>query len=162
MSAAHAPFDTEIEILLIEDDVSDADLTVRELGRHHFTHRVHVIGDGAEALDFIFCRGAYAGRSFACPPKVILLDMKLPRVDGLQILAAVKKDQRTRAIPVVIMTASNQQRDLLDSYHLGVNAFIEKPTDLDAFRDVVERVATFWLAVNRGPPAGGGLPAGAR
>src|SRR5688500_757628 len=98
--------ETEIEILLVEDNASDAELAVRELRRHKFANRIHVIGDGAEALDFIFCRGAYANRSFTHPPKVILLDMKLPKVDGLQVLRAIKGDPSTRAIPVVIMTSS--------------------------------------------------------
>ena len=153
-SAIEAPVEIEarIELLLVEDNLSDAELAVRELRRHKFANTIHVIGDGAEALDFIFCRDAYAGRSFSCPPKVILLDLKLPKVDGLEILAAMKKDPRTRTIPVVIMTSSAEQRDVVESYHLGVNAFIQKPVDYDAFRQVIESVGVFWLAVNRPPP----------
>lgn len=146
------PLDAEIEILLIEDNASDSELAVRELRRHKFANRIHVIADGAEALDFIFCRGRYEGRSFSRPPKVILLDLKLPKVDGLEVLAALKKDQRTRAIPVVVMTSSNEQRDLVNSYQLGVNAFIQKPVHFDAFSQVIERVGMFWLAINRAPP----------
>ena len=143
---------TELDILLVEDDPADAELAVRELRRHKFANKIHVIGDGAEALDFIFCRGAYRSRSLSSPPKVILLDMKLPRVDGLQILKAIKGDALTRAIPVVIMTSSSEQRDVIDSYQLGVNAFIQKPVDFDEFRRVIERVGMFWLAVNHPPP----------
>jgi CheY-like chemotaxis protein len=154
MTAHTVPLDmeTEVEILLIEDNPSDAELAVRELRRHKFANRIHVIGDGAEALEFIFCRGAYEHRAFSRPPKVILLDMKLPKVDGLQVLKAIKGDARTRAIPVVIMTSSSEQRDVVESYKLGVNAFIQKPVDFDDFRRVIERVGMFWLAVNRAPP----------
>jgi two-component system response regulator len=142
----------EIEVLLVEDNPSDAELAVRELRRHKMANRIHVIGDGAEALDFIFCRAQYSDRSFTRPPKVILLDVKLPKVDGLEILRQVKNDPRTRAIPVVIMTSSSEQRDLIQSYNLGVNAFIQKPVDFDEFRRVIEHVGMFWLAVNRSPP----------
>lgn len=144
--------EAEIDILLVEDNLSDAELAVRELRKHKFANRIHVIGDGAEALDFIFCRGLYANRSFLHPPKVILLDVKLPKVDGLQILAAMKQDARTRAIPVVIMTSSSEQKDLVESYKTGANAFIQKPVDFDAFRRVIEQVGMFWLAVNKAPP----------
>jgi two-component system response regulator len=144
--------ETEIEILLIEDNTSDAELAVRELRRHKFANHIHVIGDGAEALDFIFCRGTYQSRSFSRPPKVILLDMKLPKVTGLEILRAIKGDVRTQSTPVVMMTSSSEQRDLIESYKLGVNAFIQKPVDFDEFRRVIEQVGMFWLAVNRAPP----------
>lgn len=152
MTAETVKMDTEVEILLVEDDASDAELAVRELRRHKFANTIHVIGDGAEALDFIFCRGAYHDRAFSRPPKVILLDMKLPKLDGLQVLTAIKGDARTRAIPVVIMTSSSEQRDLIESYKMGVNAFIQKPVDYDDFRRVIERVGMFWLAVNKAPP----------
>jgi two-component system response regulator len=152
MTAKVVRMETEIEILLIEDNSSDAELAVRELRRHKFANRIHVIDDGAQALDFIFCRGDYRSRSFSRPPKVILLDMKLPKMDGLQILAAIREDPRTRAIPVVIMTSSSEQKDLIESYKIGVNAFIQKPVDFDDFRRVIERVGMFWLAVNQAPP----------
>jgi two-component system, response regulator len=144
--------EAEIEILLVEDDSSDAELAVRELRRHKFAKRIHVIGDGAEALDFVFCRGTHRQRSFARPPKVILLDVKLPKIDGLAVLKAIKSNPRTRAMPVVIMTSSNEQRDLIESYQLGVNAFIQKPVDFDDFRRVIEQVGKFWLGINKAPP----------
>lgn len=144
--------DTEIDILLVEDNSSDAELAIRELRRHKFANRIHTVSDGVQALDFIFCRGEYQRRSFSCPPKVVLLDVKLPKIGGLQVLAAMKQDGRTRAIPVVIMTSSSEQRDLIESYQLGVNAFIQKPVDFDAFRQVIESVGMFWLAVNKAPP----------
>lgn len=144
--------DVEIDILLVEDNPSDAELAVRELRRHKFANRIHTIGDGAEAMDFVFCRGEYRNRSFLRPPKVVLLDVKLPKIDGLQVLAAMKKDPRTRTIPIVIMTSSAEQRDLIESYKLGVNAFIQKPVDFEAFRQVIESVGMFWLAVNKAPP----------
>jgi len=143
---------TEIEILLVEDNDSDAELAVRELRRHKFANRIVVLGDGAEALDFVFCRGAYQDRSFTHPPKLILLDVKLPKVDGLQVLAAIKKDPRTRAIPVVIMTSSSQERDLVEGYKLGVNAYIQKPVGFEEFRIAIERMGMFWIAVNKPPP----------
>jgi len=125
---------------------------VRELRRHKFANRILTVHDGAEALDFVFCRGEYSTRSFARPPKVVLLDVKLPKLDGLQVLAVMKQDPRTKAIPVVIMTSSAEQRDLIESYKLGVNAFIQKPVDFEAFRRVIESVGMFWLAVNKAPP----------
>jgi two-component system, response regulator len=152
MTTALVLVESEIDVLIVEDDASDAELTVRELRRRKFANRIHVIGDGAEALDFIFCRGTYHNRSFSAPPKVILLDMKLPKVDGLAILRAIKEDPRTRATPVVVMTSSSEQRELIESYQLGVNAFITKPVDFDDFRRVIERVGMFWLAVNQAPP----------
>jgi CheY-like chemotaxis protein len=144
--------ETESELLLVEDNPSDAELAVRELRRNKLANKIHVITDGAEALDLVFCRGAYQSRSFSRPPQVILLDMKLPKVDGLQVLTAIKTDPRTRAIPVVILTSSAEQRDLIESYKMGVNAFIQKPVDFDDFRKVIERVGMFWLAVNKAPP----------
>ena len=152
MTAAAIPLDAEIDILLVEDNPSDAELAVRELRRHKFANTIHLICDGAEAMDFIFCRGAYQHRSFSRPPKLILLDMKLPKVSGLEILKAIKGDPRTRATPVVILTSSSEQRDLVESYQIGVNAFIQKPVGFDDFRRVVEQVGMFWLAVNQAPP----------
>lgn len=143
---------TEIEILLVDDDPSDVALTVHELRRHKLANNLKVAEDGAEALEIIFCRGKHAERDFHHPPKVILLDLKLPKVDGLEVLKALRSDPRTKAIPVVIMTSSREQRDIVESYKLGVNAYIQKPVDFDEFRSTVERLGMFWLVVNAPPP----------
>src|ERR1700682_5871935 len=108
----------EIEILLVDDNASDVELTVRALRRHNLANRIHVAQDGQEALDFLFCRGSHSGRSFASPPKVVFLDLKMPKVDGIEVLRAIRSDSRTRAIPVVILTSSKEQRDVVESYKL--------------------------------------------
>jgi two-component system, response regulator len=142
----------EIEILLVDDNASDVELTVRALRRHKLANSIHVAEDGQLALDFVFCRGAYAGRSFASPPKVIFLDLKMPKVDGIEVLRAIRADERTRAIPVVILTSSKEQRDIVEGYRLGVNAYIQKPVDFEEFRRVIEQMGLFWLVVNQPPP----------
>src|SRR5713101_6705254 len=143
----------EIEILLADDSPSDVELTVRELRRHKLANHIQVAEDGQEALDFIFCRGPFKDRSFAQPPRVILLDLKMPKVDGIEVLRAIRSDERTKAIPVVILTSSKEQRDVIDGYKLGVNAYVQKPVDFDDFRNAIARVGLFWLAVNEPPPA---------
>ena len=144
----------EIEILLADDSPADVELTVRELRRHKLANHIHVAEDGQEALDFIFCRGPFKNRSFAQPPRVILLDLKMPKVDGIEVLRAIRSDERTRAIPVVILTSSREQRDVIEGYKLGVNAYIQKPVDFDEFRKVIEQIGMFWLVVNEAPPPG--------
>jgi CheY-like chemotaxis protein len=114
--------------------------------------QVCVARDVEEALDFIFCRGPYAHRSFQSPPQLILLDLKLPKVEGLEVLRIVKSDPRSKAIPVVVMTSSSEERDLVDSYRLGVNAYVQKPVDFDQFRSVVKELGLFWLVINQLPP----------
>jgi CheY-like chemotaxis protein len=112
-----------------------------------------VVRDGEEALDFIFCRNAYAHRRFQNPPKVVLLDLKLPKVDGLEVLRAMKADPRTRAVPVVVLTSSKEEKDLIESYHLGANSYIQKPVDIDQFRETVKQLGLYWLLVNVAPPS---------
>jgi CheY-like chemotaxis protein len=142
----------ENEILIVDDSASDVELTVHTLRKSKLANKIHVAEDGAQALDFLFCRGAYADRSFARPPRVVLLDLKMPRVDGIEVLRAVRGDPRTKAIPVVVLTSSKEQKDLVESYNLGVNAYIQKPVDFDRFREVVEQIGMFWLVVNEPPP----------
>jgi CheY-like chemotaxis protein len=144
--------DVKVEILLIEDNRDDAELAVHALRRGKLANEIAIVRDGEDALDFIFCRGPHAGRSFGSPPRLVLLDLKLPKVDGLDVLRAIKGDPRTKAIPVVIMTASREERDLVESYKLGVNAYVQKPIDFDQFRTLVKDLGLFWLVINEPPP----------
>ena len=140
------------QILLIEDDPKDVKLTLHALTEENLANTIHVARDGEEALDFLFCRGEFAGRSFDHPPRLVLLDLKLPKVNGLEILHEVKGDPRTQAIPVVVLTSSREESDLMKSYKLGANAYIQKPLDFDAFRQAVKQLGLFWLVVNEPPP----------
>src|SRR3989441_694997 len=141
----------QIEILLVEDSPFDAELTIRELTRRHLANKLVHLKDGAEALDFIFGTGAYAARDISKHPKVVLLDLKLPKVDGLEVLRAIKTDERTRTIPVVVMTSSQEQRDVVDSYHLGVNSYVVKPVDFDHFSKAVSELGCYCLLLNHSP-----------
>lgn len=143
---------TEIEILLVEDNPRDAELALLSLQQRKLANKVVHVKDGAEALDLLFCTGAYAGRNGNAPPKVVLLDLKLPKVDGLEVLRAIKTDPRTKFIPVVIMTSSQEQRDIVDSYQLGVNSYIVKPVDFDNFSAAVAELGCYWLLLNQFPP----------
>ncbi len=140
------------EILLVEDDPADAELTVHALRKERLANHIEIARDGAEALDFLFCRGAYSNRSFTNPPRVVLLDLKLPKISGHEVLRAIKEDERTRAIPVVVLTSSNQERDLVECYRLGVNSYIQKPVDLQKFQEVARHFGMYWLVVNHLPP----------
>jgi len=141
-----------VEILLVEDNPEDVELTLHALRQEKLANHVEVVRDGEEALDFLFCRGAFAGRSFEGPPHVVLLDLKLPKVDGLEVLREVKTDPRTKAIPVVILTASREERDLVNGYHLGANGYIQKPVGFEEFRNIVKQLGLYWLVVNEAPP----------
>jgi two-component system, response regulator len=140
-----------VEILLVEDNPRDVDLTLRAMRKRNLANKVHVVRDGAEALDFIFARGEYAQRDKDRRPKVILLDLKLPKVDGLEVLRQIKADETTRLIPVVILTSSNDERDMVESYRLGVNSYIAKPVDFDKFMDSVQTLGLYWLLINKVP-----------
>jgi len=140
-----------VDILLAEDNQDDIDLALHALRQEKLANSVFVVRDGEEALDFLFCRGAYSQRSFTHPPKLVLLDLKMPKVDGLQVLKQVKGDPRTRTIPVVIMTSSKEERDLIEGYHAGVNSFIQKPVDFERFRQTVKTLGMYWLVVNQLP-----------
>jgi CheY-like chemotaxis protein len=140
-----------LDILLVEDNPDDRDLALHALRREKLANDIFVVPDGEEALDFLFCRGGYADRSFDHPPKLVLLDLKLPKVDGMEVLKQVKNDPRTKTIPIVIMTSSKEERDLVASYHLGVNSYIQKPVDFDQFRETVKNVGLYWLVTNQPP-----------
>ena len=144
--------DRQVEILLVEDNPADVELTLRALRGERLANAIEVARDGEEALDFLFCRGPYAGRSFALPPRLVLLDLKLPKIEGLDVLRAIKSDTRTKAIPVVILTSSKEERDVVEGYHLGVNSYIQKPVDFTSFRDTIRQLGLFWLVVNEPPP----------
>jgi two-component system response regulator len=140
-----------VEILLVEDNPQDLELTQRALRKAKLTHRTHVARDGAEALDFIFCEGEYSGRNIADTPKVIFLDLKLPKIDGLEALTRIKNDPRTRKIPVVVLTSSKEQSDVLKSYDLGVNSYIVKPVHFEAFVTAIQELGMYWLLRNQPP-----------
>ena len=140
-----------VEILLVEDNPSDMELALRALKNYNVSDHIETARDGAEALDFIFGMGAYEGRSAEEKPKLILLDLKLPKVDGLEVLRRVKADPATRSIPVVVMTSSTEERDIIDSYHLGVNSFISKPVNFEQYAEAVGTVGNYWLRVNQHP-----------
>jgi len=134
-----------VEILLVEDNPNDVELTLHALRKNHISNRIHVVRDGVEALEFIFCTGAYAQRSIQKTPKVILLDLKLPKVDGLEVLKRIKEDPRIRATPVVVLTSSREERDVVESYRLGVNSYIVKPVDFKKFTEAVQQMGLYWL-----------------
>lgn len=144
----------QVEILLVEDSARDAELTLRALRKKNLANRVYWVKDGAEALEFMFRDGAYAGRDAAQVPKLVLLDIKMPKVDGIEVLRRLKGDAATRAVPVVMMTSSAEERDLVDSYRLGVNSYIVKPIEFDEFLDTVAQIGLYWVLANRVPPAG--------
>ncbi|MGA7908699.1 MAG: response regulator [Candidatus Sulfotelmatobacter sp.] len=138
-----------VDILLVEDSQDDIDLALHALRQGGLANSIFVARDGEEALDFLFCRGAFSDRSFDQCPKLVLLDLKLPKVDGLQVLKDVKSDLRTRTIPVVIMTSSKEERDLMESYSSGANSYIQKPVDFDQFRTTVKTLGLYWLVINQ-------------
>jgi CheY-like chemotaxis protein len=138
-----------IEILLVEDNPRDVEMTLRALKKKNLANKVHVVTDGAEALDFIFSRGAYAHRDPNHVPKVVLLDLKLPKVSGLEVLRAIKGDEQTRTIPVVVLTSSQEEKDMVESYRLGVNSYIVKPLDFDKFVEAVGQLGLYWLLINK-------------
>ena len=142
----------KLDILLVEDNQDDMDLALHALKQGKLANNIVVARDGEEALDFLFCRGAFAQRLFENPPKLVLLDLKLPKVDGMEVLKQVKSDPRTRTIPIVIMTSSKEERDLVAGYNLGANSYIQKPVDFDQFRETVKTVGLYWLVINQPVP----------
>jgi two-component system response regulator len=144
--------DNTVEILLVEDNPNDVELALHALRKNRLANRIHVVRDGAEALEFIFCSGDYENRAGYALPRLVLLDLKLPKVDGLEVLRRIKSDERMRTIPVVMMTSSREERDIVDSYRLGVNSYIVKPVDFDQFTDAVRNLGMYWVFLNT-PPA---------
>jgi CheY-like chemotaxis protein len=140
-----------VEILLVEDNPNDVELAVHALRKQHLANRIQVASDGAEALEFIFCTGPYADRRIEDGPKVIMLDLKLPKVDGLEVLRQIKADPRTRHIPVVVLTSSHEERDVVESYQLGVNSYIVKPVDFAQFAESVRQLGLYWVLLNQSP-----------
>jgi two-component system response regulator len=141
----------EVEILLVEDNPNDAELTLRALKKHNLANRVLRVKDGAEALEFLFANGAYDQRKIEHTPRVILLDLKLPKVDGMEVLRKVKSDERTKVIPVVVMTSSREDRDLEECYALGVNSYIVKPVEFENFVKTVSELGFYWMLLNQTP-----------
>jgi two-component system response regulator len=139
------------EILLIEDNPNDVELTVRAFAKCHYMHHIHVISDGAEAQDFFLCKGKYEDRDINAFPKLVMLDLKLPKVDGLDILRMIKADERTKMIPVVVLTSSQELRDISEGYRLGANSFIVKPGDFNKFTNIVAELSHYWLQLNNPP-----------
>ena len=142
-----------LEILLVEDDPDDMELALHALRAENLANHIEVARDGEEALDFLFCRGRHNQRSIENPPRLVLLDLKLPKVDGMEVLRQMKNDPRTKAIPVVILTSYREESDLTQGYHLGVNSYIQKPVDFEQFHKVVKEAGLYWLVVNQPPPA---------
>ncbi len=139
---------TAIDILLVEDNESDAELTLRVLKKHHVINKFQLVTDGEEALDFFFGTGKFSGRNISLLPRLVILDINLPKVDGLEVLRKIKADERTKSIPVVMLTSSKEQSDIIAGYKLGANSFIVKPVDFKKFMETVEELGLYWLRFN--------------
>jgi CheY-like chemotaxis protein len=139
-------------ILLVEDNPDDEALAIRALKRNHISNQIVVAHDGVEALDYLFATGIYAGRDISIKPTVVLLDLKLPRVDGIEVLRRLRLDDRTKLVPVVVLTTSSEEQDMLDSYSLGCNSYIRKPVDFIQFSEAIRQLGMYWLLMNEPPP----------
>jgi two-component system, response regulator len=140
----------EIEILLVEDNPTDAELTIRALKKKNLTNKLVWVKDGAEALDFLFATGSYADRSEGLP-RLILLDLRMPKVDGLEVLQQIKADEQTKKIPVVVLTSSKEDKDIVESYKLGVNSYVSKPVEFDEFTEAISTLGLYWMLLNKPP-----------
>lgn len=140
-----------VDILLVEDNPRDAELTIRAFKKHHFANQFFIVEDGVQALDFIFCRGQYAQREISHTPKVVLLDLKLPKLNGLEVLREIKADEKTRRTPVVIVTSSREDPDIQTAYNLGANGYVVKPVEFEAFVETMSSLGFYWLLINQPP-----------
>jgi CheY-like chemotaxis protein len=141
----------QVEVLLAEDNPADAEMAMRAFKKNNFANKIHWVKDGEEALEYVLCTGRYAERDVRHPPRLMLLDLKMPKVDGIDVLRKIKSDERFSAIPVVIMTSSNEERDVVESYRLGVNSYIVKPVDFNKFVQTVSEIGMYWMLTNRVP-----------
>ena len=141
----------EIEILLVEDNMSDAEMTIRALKKNNLANRLVHLKDGVEALDFIFAEGTYSDRRVENTPKVILLDLKMPKINGLQVLARIKGDERTKKIPIVVLTSSKEDPDIQECYRLGVNSYVVKPVQFEQFFKTISELGLYWMITNQPP-----------
>jgi two-component system response regulator len=148
-----AAIEGSVDILMVEDNPDDEKLTLRALAKNQLTNRIHVVRDGQEALDYVFCTGPYADRKITDRPHVILLDIKLPLIDGIEVLRRIKADERTKTIPVVMLTSSREERDLVETYRLGVNSYIVKPVNFEQFTESARALGMYWMLLNRPPKA---------
>lgn len=139
------------EVLLIEDNPQDVEITLRVFQKYHFANKIHVVGDGEEALEYLFSTGRYVDQSISPKPRLILLDLKLPKVDGIEVLQQCKADPRTKNLPIVILTSSREECDLLGSYNLGVNSYVVKPVDFTQFTEAVRQIGLYWVLLNQLP-----------
>jgi len=148
-----AKFDvTPIDILLVEDNPNDVELTLHAFENERLANRIHVVRDGAEALEYLFGTGKYAGRDVTQAPKMVLLDLKLPKVNGIEVLRHIRTDPRTKLLPIIVLTSSREESDLIESYGLGANSYIVKPVEFDKFTETVSNLGYYWLVVNQSPP----------
>lgn len=138
-----------VDILLVEDNLQDAELTIRALRKHNASINLVHVKDGAEGLDFLFCKGQFSERNKKSHPKIVLLDLKMPKIDGLEVLRIIKSDPETRHIPVIILTSSKEERDLVESYHLGANSYILKPVEYEKFMEAVKDIGIYWTTLNQ-------------
>ncbi len=142
-------------LLLVEDDPNDEELTIRALRKNNIANEIVVVRDGEEALDFLFGQGKYAGRDTSVLPDVVLLDLRLPKLDGLEVLQRIRADERTKTLPVVVLTSSDEEQDMVDSYKFGANSYVRKPVDFLEFASAVRELGLYWLLLNEPPPSGG-------
>ena len=144
-----------VEILIVEDTPEDVELALRALRKANLTNKIQIVRDGAEAMEFIFAEGKHSGRKIEDGPKVVLLDLKLPKIDGMEVLRRIKSDPRTKTIPVVVLTSSKEQKDVVESYQLGVNSYIVKPVNFERFAQAVQDLGMYWLLLNQPPKLDG-------